>query len=170
MTSEYVSPADTAKLVRKALAMAFSVDYPTVRFSVRTRVYSGGASIDVSWTDGPTTPQVEKVAKRYEGASFDGSIDLKSYVKHTVGGREVHYGADFIFCQREYSVEHLSAAAERIAREYGVAAPAIKPPASKRSGAWVVEVWTDRIDNGEPVARIVMREAQETPAKKARQA
>lgn len=74
----YLSCAETAKLVRQALARSF----PGVKFSVRSSNYAGGASIGVRWTDGPLTRAVEAVAKQYEGADFDGSIDLKTYSSH----------------------------------------------------------------------------------------
>lgn len=74
----YLTCAETAKLVRAALNTAF----PGVTFSVRSKTYSGGASIDVGWTDGPETAEVDKVAKAYEGADFDGSIDLKTHAYH----------------------------------------------------------------------------------------
>jgi hypothetical protein len=101
----YESTADTAKRVRKALKHYF----PTVKFSVRSKVYSGGASIDVRWTDGPRTCSVEQIAKHYEGADFDGMIDLKTTHSTTVvdagGPHEVQFGADFVFCHREVSDE-----------------------------------------------------------------
>lgn len=75
---EWLTCAQTAKLVRQALAQAF----PRARFSVRSSNYAGGASISVRWTDGPRTKEVEPVAKQYEGADFDGSIDLKTHTSH----------------------------------------------------------------------------------------
>jgi hypothetical protein len=72
ITTHYLRPAETAKLVRVALARAF----PAVKFSVRAKSYSGGASIYVRWTDGPLVSEVEAVAKRFEDRRFDGSIDL----------------------------------------------------------------------------------------------
>ncbi len=47
MKVDYFSAADTAKLVRAALKRSF----PGTRFSVRSKTYSAGASIDVSWMD-----------------------------------------------------------------------------------------------------------------------
>ena len=44
MTTRYLTCAETAKLVRKALKEAF----PDVKFSVRSNVYSGGASLSVN--------------------------------------------------------------------------------------------------------------------------
>jgi len=103
----WISCADTAKLIRRALKREF----PGIKFSVRSSTYSMGASINVKWTDGPTNAQLEPVAKAYSGASFDPMIDLKSY--HTSeltyaddparDGEPVHFGADFVFCERGYS-------------------------------------------------------------------
>ena len=102
-----ISTADTAKLIRKEIKHYF----PNVKFSVRSHSYSGGSSINVSWTDGPTTSEVDSIVKRFQGASFDGSIDLKSYHNSFVileGSTlpvEVHFGADFVFTNRDLSPE-----------------------------------------------------------------
>lgn len=74
--TKYESAAETAKRLRLALKNAF----PGVKFSVRSRTYSGGASIDVSWTDGPTAKTVDRLADTFSGA-------------------------DFVFCHRENSPE-----------------------------------------------------------------
>ena len=58
MEKKYLSCAETAKYVRIALKNYF----PGVKFSVRSNIYSGGASIDVSWVFGPTTKEVDTVA------------------------------------------------------------------------------------------------------------
>ena len=78
METKYLSCAETAKLVRAALKKNF----PGVKFSVRSSVYSGGASIDVSWVLGPTTKEVDAVAGQYESADFDGSIDMETRYDH----------------------------------------------------------------------------------------
>jgi len=106
MTTRYISVADTAKEVRKAL----KAEFPGVKFTVRSDSYSGGASIRVGWVDGPTTKAVRAVTGRYEGATFDGMIDLKSYHTTLVVNadgtpEEVHYGADYIFTDRTLSAE-----------------------------------------------------------------
>ena len=72
---EYLDTARTAKLVRGALKRAFL----GTKFSVRSNVYSGGSSIDVTWTGGPGDTEVKKALRGYEGAAFDGMIDLKHY-------------------------------------------------------------------------------------------
>lgn len=133
-TLDYVSPrrldaTETAKLVRVALKRRF----PGVKFSVRTDKYSMGASVNISWTDGPTTRDVDAVTKIYSGADFDGMVDLKTYSQHWLmpdgtvtiahagaGGSTlpeiigdppdpraelVRLGADFVFAHRSISDE-----------------------------------------------------------------
>lgn len=101
-TKTYLTCAETAKLVRVALKEAF----PGVKFSVRSDSYAGGASMRVRWTDGPFERDVEKVAKAFEGGSFDGMIDLKSYHTSVLdGGEVVHHGADYVFTHRAISPE-----------------------------------------------------------------
>ena len=126
----YLSTAETARLIRSAVKKAF----PNVKFSVRSDSYSGGSSIRVDWTDGPTTKQVNAIASQYEGSGFDGSIDLKygftswlspdgsaivADCSGTVGSRGsvpaihndkphadavlVRFSSDFVFCSRRYS-------------------------------------------------------------------
>jgi hypothetical protein len=75
---EYLSCAVTAKLVRGALKRAF----PGVKFSVRSHVYSGGASIDVRYTDGPTKAAVEAITSQFAGGGFDGMIDMAFHYNH----------------------------------------------------------------------------------------
>lgn len=49
------------KNIRTELKRAF----PAVKFSVRYESFSGGDSYDVTWTDGPTTQQVDIIVKKY---------------------------------------------------------------------------------------------------------
>ena len=78
MNTVYLSVADTAKHIRAALKASF----PGVKFSVKSRKYSGGASIDVAWTDGPAGALVDAVTGQFQGGRFDASIDLAYSVKH----------------------------------------------------------------------------------------
>jgi hypothetical protein len=78
MESKYVGVADTAKILRKALKDAF----PSVKFGVRSKKYAGGASIYISWVDGPTTRQVDAIARQFQSSRFDGSIDYGYSVTH----------------------------------------------------------------------------------------
>lgn len=97
--------AETAKRLRGTLKAAF----PETKFSVRSRSYAGGSSIDIRWTDGPSTRQVDAVKYEFEGATFDGMIDLKSYKDPTLYAREdgtfveVRAGADYVLTHRDIS-------------------------------------------------------------------
>ncbi len=115
MTTQYLTCAATAKLVRKALKEAF----PGVRFSVTSHVYSGGASITVKWTDGPNTKQVDAVTSCFEGSYFDGSIDYKGSVYHMLDGQPVSFGADSIHTNRDHSDKAVNKAIDALCRRYG---------------------------------------------------
>lgn len=112
--TKYISAVDTAKLVRKALKVAF----PGIKFSVRTKTYTGGASITVTWTDGPTQDDVKKVTNRFEGGYFDGMTDYAGGHTHEFQGEQVHFGADYIFENRRFSKEFLEANFEEVKAQY----------------------------------------------------
>jgi hypothetical protein len=116
--TNYLTAAETAKHLRQALRSAF----PGMKFSVRTQTYAGGVSIDVTWTDGPFTKDVEAVTRHYTGASFDGMTDTKHHHSTLLAAtgelpEEVHFGADFIFTHRQLStvlVARLTSLAETV--------------------------------------------------------
>ena len=111
----YLTTAETAKLLRQALKERF----PTTRFSVRSKTYSGGSSIDIEWTDGPTTTAVDALKAHFEGATFDGMIDLKSYLPAVAhNGEVVKMGADFIFTHRRYTGPFLSRVVAEVGTRY----------------------------------------------------
>jgi hypothetical protein len=116
--TRYIGVADTAKLVRAALKKEF----PGVKFRVRSSSYSGGASIDVRWTDGPPSKAVEKVAKRFEGSTFDGMIDLKSHHDSYLDGEMVSFAADYVFCQRDTTRALLEQVIPVVRKRYGIEA------------------------------------------------
>lgn len=94
----HYSCADTAKFIRQALKENFA----GVKFSVRSSVYSGGASIRVKYDDEFVGErEVMAIAKSFEGASFDGMIDLKSYHNSEFNGQEVSWGADYVFVDND---------------------------------------------------------------------
>ncbi len=121
---EYISCADTAKMVRKTLA----AEFPGIKFSVRSRTYSMGASMDVEWMDGPSGKTVDSKIQQFAGASFDAMQDLKEYHEsiHPETGKPVRWGADYIFTQRHYSTEFLQGIVTKVAKEWGQPEPAIK--------------------------------------------
>jgi hypothetical protein len=53
--------------------------WPKVQFVVKSRRFSMGDAIDVSWTDGPTSKQVDPIINQYQGGDFDGMTDSFTY-------------------------------------------------------------------------------------------
>lgn len=152
-TSHWYTCAETAQIVRSILKATF----PGQKFSVRSKTYSGGASIDVRWTDGPTRDQVEDAIGFLAGGGFDGSIDMAYSHDHwrlpdgsivyagTRGTEEslgmfsatqvdrphpdavrVRMGADFIFCERDYSPAFVNEHLPAICARYGLPTLAIE--------------------------------------------
>lgn len=116
---KYLGCAETAKLVRAALKTRF----PAVRFSIRSKTYSGGASIDVRRTDGPTSRLVEEVTNPFRRSDFDSSQDMKVSREPTeLNGELVRFGADLITCSRELSAAFANKLARLVARLWGVPA------------------------------------------------
>jgi hypothetical protein len=67
--------AQAAKLIRQELKQQF----PITKFSVTSKSYSGGNSIDVDWVDGPTTKAVETIINKYQYGHFNGMEDIYEY-------------------------------------------------------------------------------------------
>lgn len=104
----YMSAPAVAVWLRKCLAETF----PGVKFSV-----TSDRSLRVSWVDGPAVRDVDRVANVFAGSYFDGSIDYEGSIYHRIDGREVRFGASYVFTSRE-----LSLAAARIGAEAARAA------------------------------------------------
>jgi hypothetical protein len=116
----YMPVTEVAKHVRQALRAAF----PAVKFSVRSDSYSMGASIRISWTDGPSKASVDAIVDAFQGADFNGMEDIKEYRgTMIVAGEAVRSGADFIFCERQISDTFWSRIAAEIAPVLCVEAP-----------------------------------------------
>lgn len=99
-----LTTAETAAALRSTLKTAF----PGTKFSVTSKTYSGGSSINVRWTDGASFVAVHAVADRFAGATFDGMTDMKSYKRPMVlAGEAVLMGADYVFCDRSTSADLL---------------------------------------------------------------
>ena len=103
--TRYISCADTAKLIRQALKEAF----PEVKFSVKSKNYSGGASIGVGWTDGPLTADVDPMIKVFAGTWFDGMDDSTHYYETTLNGERVHFCSSFVFSNHHISEDRIAA-------------------------------------------------------------
>ncbi len=59
-----------------AIKAELKAAFPHVKFSVKSDSYSGGDSVHISWTDGPTTAEVESISGKYQYGHFNGMEDL----------------------------------------------------------------------------------------------
>ncbi len=154
-----LTAAETAKLVRKALAAQF----PETTFSVRSKHYSGGASVDIEYTDGPALKLVNEIVKQFEGCGFDPMQDLKTYnAPRMLNGEEVTFGADYVqVTSRHFSARHLKRAQGRICKRF-----AVEPlPIKEVNGCAYLTVPGNepRIGN-DWLSNLIYREAQEMSA------
>jgi hypothetical protein len=108
--TKYISTADTAKIIRKALKESF----PDMKFSVKSK----SLVVGISWTDGANVEQVKSVIGHLKAAYFDGSIDYKGSIYHMHQGQQVHLGADYLNFKREYTDAAIQRAIERVYRDY----------------------------------------------------
>lgn len=128
---EYLTVTETAAIIRRRLKEAF----PGVKFGVRSSRYAGGASIRISYIDGPKLSDVQAITNGYGGKGFDPMNDLAYAVHHwmmpdgTINGmvtdgsrvsdpahhdpkphpkaRLVHFGSDHVFVSRRLSEDKL---------------------------------------------------------------
>jgi len=96
-TSKKKDVTTAAKEVRKVLKET----YPGVKFSVRSHRYSGGSSVEIWWTDGPTTTEVKKLTDGFHGY-------------------ENGYYNDYVTTQRSVSTPVMKLAAEAAKIQYGL--------------------------------------------------
>lgn len=100
--------------VAKLLRVALKEQFPTTTFSVKSKSYSGGSSINIRWEDGPRDVEVKPITDFFQGASFDGMTDSMSYRHRTFSDNDItctiRFGADFVFTNRSYSetAEHIA--------------------------------------------------------------
>ena len=119
-----IEPKECSTWIKRALHEAF----PDVKFSVRLSRYSGGHSIDVSWTDGPTGKQIKTILDRFDGEGFDGMTDCSYYCgERMFKGERIDLNSGYVRGGRSYSREFLRTVAARLCSEMGIEAPALHP-------------------------------------------
>jgi hypothetical protein len=75
MNKEMSEQAQAAKMIRQELKKAF----PSVKFSVSSRSFAGGDSVDISWVDGPPVNLVESISNKYQYGYFNAMEDIYEY-------------------------------------------------------------------------------------------
>lgn len=101
-----------AKNMRIELAAAF----PGVKFSIKSRRFSGGDAIDVRWTDGPCTEQVDAIIDKYAAGSFSGMDD--SYTYSSSAWNRAFGDAKYVGSDRRYSDAAVASALRTVASKY----------------------------------------------------
>lgn len=129
------SHAHGAGNIRRELKVAF----PGVKFSVTSKSYSGGDSIDIAWVDGPTTGRVEKIVGKYAEGHFDGMDDSYSYSRDQFP--RVFGGAKYVMTQRGMSLAGVRTAWAKEGRDLADIA--------ESKGDW--DRWTSK--NGDDIFR-----------------
>ena len=91
----WLSPAQTAKLMRKSLKKSF----PSVKFSVRSNKYAGGGSVTVEYNDNDfPVDAVREVAEKFQACDFDGQDDSTHWREPTlVEGKWTRFGSHYVF-------------------------------------------------------------------------
>ena len=110
---------DSLKKASKNIKRELKDAYPKTKFSVRARSYSGGNSIDINWTDGPTSEEVEKITGKYQEGHFNGMEDIYEYSKTNVWP-SVFGGAKYVMWHRHHSKEAYLQAVAEVEKEYGI--------------------------------------------------
>lgn len=87
--------AQTAKAIRTELKDAF----PGIKFRVKSESFSMGNSVDIYWTDGPTSEQVSAITGKFQYGHFDGMTDMYEFSN----SREDIPQAKFVMTQRTMS-------------------------------------------------------------------
>jgi len=88
-----------AKNIRTELKRHF----PWVKFTVTSKSFSGGNSINIRWDLGPTSQAVNAITDRYQESDFDGMQDL-SIPRRTLHP-ELFGGAKYVHEQRSFPHE-----------------------------------------------------------------
>ncbi len=121
-----------AKNIRIELARAF----PGVKFSVKSRRFSGGDAIDVSWVDGPVSKQVDEIIDRYSAGSFDGMQDLYEYSRDA--WTDAFGDAKYVHSARDYSDKAVASAIRTAVAKYGEAAAVASVDGWRMNQLWNV--------------------------------
>ncbi len=76
---ETIEPTKPAKKQTPAQAVKSELQkaFPCVKFTAKYRTYSGGCSVDISWTNGPAVSAVRAISQKYQ---YNGRMQIDDYV------------------------------------------------------------------------------------------
>lgn len=113
----HLIPGQTCVVAAKNIRVELKKAFPKVKFSVKSESFSGGNAIRVSWTDGPTSAQVEEVADKYRAGRFDGMTDCYDY--EFSFWCEAFGDAKYISTRREVTNQLVERVLAALAEKYG---------------------------------------------------
>lgn len=93
---KHISLVETAKIIRGELKAYF----PGIKFSVRSQNGMTWNSISIKWIDGPTESHINSIVSLFKGKRFDAYTDSSEWIYGEWEGEEIHFGSDYINCQR----------------------------------------------------------------------
>lgn len=99
--TRYIRATEQAKMIRAALKIAF----PDFKFD---SIVSRRTSIDIYWTNGPTSKEVDAIVQKFAGGYFDGMTDYRGSYTKTFKGETVSFHGDFIFTHRTVNEDFIS--------------------------------------------------------------
>lgn len=88
--------------------------WPSVKFLVRYKSFSGGDEITVKWEDGPRPEDVKKIINKYQDHHADSSGDYWDYTPNAFN--KVFGGVSFVMSERTFAPATLEAARAWVAR------------------------------------------------------
>jgi hypothetical protein len=144
------------------LKKELSLVFPGIKFSVVNR---HGTSLDIRWTNGPTSKQVEAISDKYEDGHFNGMEDIHEY-DHSAFGEAVDIvlgRTRYVFPSRSFSPRFLRDVAIEVCFEYGhETIPMVE--VCKDGTAWIPEDHKVPYCNGahDSLARKITQTAYET--------
>ena len=110
--------------VSKAIRVELKKAFPSIKFSVKYKSYTGGNSVRVEWEMGPSEEQVKKIAEKYQQGTFDGMTDSYNYEATLVSlpsGEVAELGGvKYVFCNRSIPDNVHAVIREDICRKFGV--------------------------------------------------
>ena len=127
--------AIAAKSIKTELKKAF----PEIVFSVKSKNYSMGDSVTISWENGPTAEEVEKLVGRYQYGYFNGMEDIYEYNRDR---EETTGSTKYLHFDREISEDGRKAIAKSLCELNGV--------------EFTPSAWNERI-HGEYLSTLVHR-------------
>lgn len=113
MTKKMNTAARDAKAIRAELKKFF----PKIKFTIRSKTYSGGDNVRVCWVDGPTQRVVEDVVAKYRIGHFDAMTDSSVISNRREGIPQVYY----IHFAREFSDFNIEGTKRAIQKIYNLA-------------------------------------------------